>query len=182
MSIVKEVMTNEPTVLVDTDADNKAADVTAALEELGGDLVSFGYVTVTIVLSDQDPNALADKVRAVERVLNGAGLVTIRESVNAVEAWLGSLPGHAYANIRMPLMHSLNLAHLLPVGQPWAGPKRNAHLDAPPLLMVRTRGSTPFRLDLHVGDVGHSFFAAIPPSMCCWLKRPTGSIAISRTG
>ncbi len=157
VSIVKEVMTNEPTVLVDTDADNKAADVTAALEELGGDLVSFGYVTTTVVLSDPDPNTLADKMRAVERVLNGAGLVTIRESVNAVEAWLGSLPGQAYANIRMPLMHSLNLAHMLPVGQPWAGPKCNAHLDAPVLLMARTRGSTPFRLDLHVGDVGHSF-------------------------
>jgi type IV secretory pathway VirB4 component len=38
----------------------------------------------------------------------------------------------------------------------WAGPEMNRHLNAPPLMMSETRGSTPFRLDLHVGDVGHT--------------------------
>ena len=38
-----------------------------------------------------------------------------------------------------------------------AGPERNRHLDAPPLMMTETRGATPFRLDLHSGDVGHAF-------------------------
>ncbi|GAB5377770.1 MAG: hypothetical protein AcusKO_42320 [Acuticoccus sp.] len=41
-AIIKEVMTNEASVLVDTDADNKAADADAALQELGADLVSYG--------------------------------------------------------------------------------------------------------------------------------------------
>ena len=43
MSILKEVMTNEQSVLVDTDADNKVFDADAAMQELGGDLVSYGY-------------------------------------------------------------------------------------------------------------------------------------------
>jgi type IV secretion system protein TrbE len=38
----------------------------------------------------------------------------------------------------------------------WAGPAANRHLNAPPLMLTETRGSTPFRLDLHVGDVGHT--------------------------
>ena len=75
--------------------------------------------------------------------------------MNAVEAWLGSLPGHVYANVRQPLVHTLNLAHLMPLSSVWAGPARNAHLDGPPLLYAETSGSTPFRLSTHVGDVGH---------------------------
>jgi type IV secretion system protein VirB4 len=76
--------------------------------------------------------------------------------LNAVEAWLGSLPGNPYANVRQPIVHTLNLAHMMPVSAVWAGPDMNRHLNAPPLMMAETRGSTPFRLDLHVGDVGHT--------------------------
>ena len=75
--------------------------------------------------------------------------------MNAVEAWLSSLPGQVYANVRQPLVHTLNLAHLMPLSSVWAGPARNAHLDGPPLLIAETSGSTPFRLSTHVGDVGH---------------------------
>ena len=60
-----------------------------------------------------------------------------------IEAWLGSLPGHVYANVRQPLVHILNLAHLMPLSAVWAGPARNAHLDGPPLLHAKTGGSTP---------------------------------------
>jgi len=38
----------------------------------------------------------------------------------------------------------------------WAGPERDEHLAAPPLLFGKTEGSTPFRFSLHVGDVGHA--------------------------
>jgi type IV secretion system protein VirB4 len=94
-------------------------------------------------------------VRQVERILGGLGFTAMREQVNAVEAWLGSLPGQVYANVRQPLVHTLNLAHLMPLSSVWAGPVRNAHLGGPPLLAARTAGSTPFRLSTHVGDVGH---------------------------
>ena len=45
---------------------------------------------------------------------------------------------------------------MMPVSAVWAGPEGNAHLRAPPLMLAQTRGATPFRLDLHVGDVGHT--------------------------
>src|SRR3546814_12529736 len=57
---------------------------------------------------------------------------------------------------RQSLVSTLNLAHLLPISAVWAGPARNAHLDGPPLLVWRTHGAPPFRLSLHVGDVGHA--------------------------
>jgi len=154
-ALLREVLYNEPVQLVDSDADNKVADADLALQALGGDHVGFGHLTATITVSDEDRQAADDKVRAVERIVNGLGFTCIRERVNAVEAWLGSLPGHVYANVRQPPIHTLNLAHLMPLSSVWAGPQRNGHLDGPPLLYAKTSGSTPFRLSTHVGDVGH---------------------------
>jgi type IV secretion system protein VirB4 len=153
--LLREVIHNEPVQLLDSDADNKVADADLALQALGGDHVAFGYLTTTITVSDTDRHRADEKVRAVERIVNGLGFTCLRESVNAVEAWLGSLPGHVYANVRQPLVHTLNLAHLMPLSSVWAGPARNAHLDGPPLLYAETSGSTPFRLSTHVDDVGH---------------------------
>jgi type IV secretion system protein VirB4 len=155
-AILREVMFNRETALVDSDADNKAVDADEALQELGADDVAFGFLTTAIVIADADAQRANDKLLAVERIINGRGFATIRETLNAVEAWLGSLPGNPYANVRQPIVHTLNLAHMMPVSAVWAGPEGNAHLRAPPLMMTQTRGSTPFRLDLHVGDVGHT--------------------------
>jgi type IV secretion system protein TrbE len=155
-AILREVMFNRDTALVDPDADNKAVDADEALQELGADDVAFGYLTTVIVVADADARAANEKLLGVERIINGRGFVTIRETLNAVEAWLGSLPGNPYANVRQPIVHTLNLAHMMPVSAVWAGPDMNRHLNAPPLMMAETRGSTPFRLDLHVGDVGHT--------------------------
>ena len=156
MSILKEVMTNEQSVLVDTDADNKVFDADAAMQELGGDLVSYGYFTTTITVWDTDIALVDEKLRIVERTVNSAGFTTINETVNAVDAWLGSLPGHTYANVRQPIISSLNLAHMTPLSSVWAGQEYNEHFNAPSLLMAETGGATPFRLNLHQGDVGHS--------------------------
>jgi type IV secretion system protein TrbE len=155
IELLREVMYNEPTQLTDSDADNKVVDADTALQALGGDHVGFGYLTATVTVWDSDPARADEKIRAVERVINGLGFTCIRESINAVEAWLSSLPGQVYANVRQPLVHTLNLAHLMPLSAVWAGPLRNAHLGGPPLLQARTGGATPFRLSTHVGDVGH---------------------------
>ena len=155
-AILKEVMTNEASVLVDTDAANKAADADTALQELGADVAGMAYVTATITVWDADPRLAFEKLRLVEKVIQGRDFTAMVETVNAVDAWLGSLPGHAYANVRQPPISTLNLAHMIPLSAVWAGPERDEHLGSPPLLYGKTEGSTPFRLSLHVGDVGHT--------------------------
>src|SRR3546814_14318513 len=76
--------------------------------------------------------------------------------MNALEAWLGSLPGHVYANVRQPPISTLNLAHLIPLSAGWAGAERDEHFGDATLPYGKTKGSTPFRLSLNVGDVGNS--------------------------
>ena len=155
-AILKEVMTSEPSALADTDAANKAADADMALQELGADVVGMGYVTATITVWDGDPRLADEKLRVVEKIVQGRDFTAMIETVNAVDAWLGSLPGHAYANVRQPPISTLNLAHMIPLSAVWAGEAKDAHFDAPPLLYGKTEGSTPFRFSLHVGDVGHT--------------------------
>src|SRR5450432_1780502 len=156
VAILKEVMTNESSALLDTDANNKALDADAALQELGSDAIGEAYVTATVTVWDEDARVAEEKLRLVEKVIQGRDFTCIAESVNAVEAWLGSLPGHVYANVRQPPVSTLNLAHMIPFSAVWAGSERDDHFQAPPLFFARTEGATPFRFSLHVGDVGHT--------------------------
>ncbi|MBT0779321.1 conjugal transfer protein TrbE [Paracoccus sp. pheM1] len=155
-AILKEVMTSEPSALVDTDAANKAADADLALQELGTDVAGMGYVTATITVWDTDARVADEKLRLVEKIVQGRDFTAMIETVNSVDAWLGSLPGHAYANVRQPPVSTLNLAHMVPLSAIWAGEGWDQHFDAPPLLFGKTEGATPFRFSLHVGDVGHT--------------------------
>ncbi|MBA8910235.1 conjugal transfer protein TrbE [Aminobacter ciceronei] len=155
-AILKEVMTNEASALVDTDAANKAADADLALQEVGADYAGQAYVTATLTVWDADPRIADEKLRLAEKVIQGRDFTSMVETINAVDAWLGSLPGHVYANVRQPLISTINLAHMIPLSAVWAGPERDEHFAEPPLLFGKTEGSTPFRLALHVGDVGHT--------------------------
>ena len=155
-AILKEVMTNEASALVDTDAANKAADADLALQELGADYAGQAYVTATVTVWDEDPRIAAEKLRLVEKIVQGRDFTAMPETINAVDAWLGSLPGHVYANVRQPPISTLNLAHMIPLSAVWAGPERDEHFGSPPLLYGKTEGSTPFRFSLHVDDVGHT--------------------------
>jgi len=155
-AILKEVMTNEASALLDTDAHNKTIDADAALQELGSDEIGQVLVTATVCVWDRDPGAADEKLRLVEKVIQGRDFTCMVETVNAAEAWLGSLPGHVYANVRQPPISTLNLAHTIPLSAVWAGEARDHHLKAPALFFGKVEGSTPFRFSLHAGDVGHA--------------------------
>ncbi len=156
MTLLREALFKEEATLIDNDAGNQAEDADLALQDLGADAVAAGYATLTIVVAETSEADADESVRQIQQITDGMGFVTQVESINAVEAWLGGLPGHAYADARRPILLTPSLAHLLPLSAVWAGPERNAHLNAPPLMLTATDGATPFRLDLHVGDVGHT--------------------------
>ena len=155
-AILKEVLTNEASTLLDSDAANKADDADLALQELGSDLVGAAYITATVTVWHESARIADERLRLVEKTIQGRDFTCMVERVNAVEAWLGSLPGHLYANVRQPPVSTLNLAHMMPFSAVWAGPATDEHFAAPPLFLGKTEGSTPFRFSLHVGDVGHT--------------------------
>jgi type IV secretion system protein VirB4 len=90
------------------------------------------------------------------------------ETINNVEAWLGSIPVHGWYDVRKPLVSTRNLADIMPLTSIWPGLAVNPcpyyPKDTPALCYGATTGSTPWRFNLHVIDTGHAL-----------LKGPTGS-------
>src|SRR5207237_1737219 len=113
-----------------------------------------------VLLFGPDRERLDATAREVVKQLQHHGFGARVEEVNALEAYLGALPGHGYQNVRKPLLHTLNLADLLPLTSIWPGleehPCPSYPAASPSLLYAATAGATPFRLNLHVSDVGHT--------------------------
>lgn len=156
MTMIRETVAQTESAMVDSDALNKSIDADMAVQEVSDDAVSYGYFTATVTVMDTDSTQVEKKIRAIEKTINSLGFTVVLETLNAVDAWFGSLPGLCRANVRRPLFNSLNLAHVFPLSAVWAGPEINKHLNAPVLMHAQTPDYTPFRLDLHVGDVGHT--------------------------
>jgi type IV secretion system protein VirB4 len=99
-------------------------------------------------------------VREVVRVLRDQGFTAQAETIHAMEAFLGTLPGHGEPNVQRPLLSTENIASILPLAAAWAGPDKNPcqfyPRGSPPLFWGDTDGATPFRVCLHSGDVGHT--------------------------
>ena len=142
------------------DAVRMTDDAVDALAENSSGEVMFGYYTSVILLSHTDPAILEQISREVAKHIRQQGFGVRIESVNAVEAWLGTMPGNTAANVRRPLIHTLNLAHLLPFTSIWAGADEHPcpfyPEHSPPLFFAKTDGATPFRVSLHSGDLGHT--------------------------
>lgn len=155
-SVISEMVGGGGSALQNTDAVRKAEDVDAAIQEVQNDYVSIGEFTASVTLWGDTREQADERAKAVETVIQSRGFTVITEEMHSLDAWLGSHPGNVYANLRKPLIHSLNLSHMMPVSAVWAGDSTNQHLNAPPHLTAKTTGGTPFRLSTCVGDVGHT--------------------------
>jgi type IV secretion system protein VirB4 len=137
-----------------------AADADEAIAEAEGGAVRFCYVTPKVVITEDTARAADENLQLVFKVCQNIGFEPRIENINAVEAWLGSLPGHGWYDVRRPLVSTQNLADILPLTSIWPGLATNPcpyyPKGTPALCAGATSGSTPFRLNLHVGDTGHT--------------------------
>jgi type IV secretion system protein VirB4 len=160
---LKDQMFNTQKGSVDLDAVEMLQETEQAIALLEAGDVRYGFYTTNIIIMHPDQITLNEQASQVITTLHNGGFGARIESVNAVEAYLGSLPGHGVANIRRPILHTLNLADLLPTTSVWAGsashPSPLYPKNSPPLCYTSTVGSTPFWLNLHVFDVGHALLA-----------------------
>ena len=144
---------------IDQDAALMVAETEDAIAEANSQLVAYGYYTPVIVMFDDDEARLREKTEGVRRLIQAEGFAARIETLNATEAFLGSVPGNWYANIREPLVNTRNLADLVPLNSVWSGSPVAPcpfYPDGSPPLMQVASGSSPFRLNLHSGDVGHT--------------------------
>lgn len=146
---------------IDQDALSMVEDADHAMAEVNSGLVAQGYYTSVVVLMDDDRDKVELSARQLEKAITAIGFGARIETINNLEAFFGSLPGHGVENVRRPIINTMNLADLMPTSSIWTGlnfaPCPMYPPLSPPLMQGVTNGSTPFRLNLHVRDVGHSF-------------------------
>ncbi|TNW06846.1 conjugal transfer protein TrbE, partial [Xylella fastidiosa] len=150
---------NTNTSHVDEDAVSMVTDASSAIAETNSGLVSQGYYTSVVVLMNESREQVEHSARQLEKAINALAFTARVETVNTMDAYVGSLPGHGVENVRRPLLNTMNLADLLPTSTIWTGENRAPSPlfppNAPPLLHGVTSGNSPMRINLHVRDLGH---------------------------
>ena len=145
---------------IDHDAASMVEDLDMALKDARSGDMAFGNHTSTVIIRHKDPDALNEIAREVMKTFERAGCSAQIEDMNNLEAFLGSLPGHGHENVRKPLITSVNFADIIPLSSEWHGSKTCPCPFYPPnspaLLQAAASGGTPFSLNLHSGDLGHT--------------------------
>ena len=151
---------NTSTGVVDEDALSMVADAASAIAETNSGMVAQGYYTSVVVLMDENRALVEASARHIEKAINALAFTARTETINTMDAFMGSLPGHGVENVRRPLLNTLNLADLLPTSTIWTGQNEAPSPMFPPLSPALmhgvTSGNSPFRMNLHVRDLGHA--------------------------
>ena len=142
------------------EAQQKAVDVHESITEAQEGTVKYGYYTSAIIVLSEDRGDCIEKMEQIRKCLGASQFASRIENENTIEAYLGSLPGDLKANVRRPLINTLNLAQFMPLNSTWTGDKYNPNPKFPkessPLFQAVTTGLTPFNFNFYVGDVGHN--------------------------
>jgi type IV secretion system protein TrbE len=135
--------TNEPEK-VNAYALGMVDDADQAICEAHEARVRFGYFSMAIIVNHPDAETADAMAEEVRKYLGRSRIAANIEDMNAVDAFLGSLPGDGYHNVRRPVLSMLNLADIMPTTSIWAGPRKNPcpmyPPDTPPLITASTVG------------------------------------------
>jgi type IV secretion system protein TrbE len=143
------------------DAIEMSDDSENALTNLRSDAVKFGYFSSTIVLFDENIDRLAEKTKITVRSIQELKFNPRIEKINAIDTFFGTLPGmNKEFGFKEPILHTFNLAHMMHSSSLYVGEKNSPNpfieKNSPPLALAVTQGNTPFYVNLHVDDVGHT--------------------------
>ena len=146
---------------ISRDAEDMVDDVEEAQRALDRGLVKYVWYSGSVVLMDENEERVDAWAREVQKTLRHAGFPNRVEDWLAIDAFLGSLPGDGYHNIRKYTLHSLSVADLLPTTSIWQGRQKLSCSMCPPgtlpIAYAKTRTNERFSIDLHADDVMHAF-------------------------
>ena len=145
---------------VNQNAVDQVKDIDEAQRALDSNEVMFGSYTATLLIHEQNFHKLQEKVAAAIAAIERTGLSVRVETMNADDAFFGSLPGHLTENLRRPLVSQDVLLDLVPMSLPSQGEETSPNplygLHASPLMQVRTEGLSKYYLNLHDKDVANT--------------------------
>ena len=123
-TMMYEAIQNKESSNVDVSAIRDGDEVTNAILELESDAVSFGYLTINIVLLHKNYDLLQEELQEIKSSINELGFVANIEKDNATSAWLSTIPSVYTFNLRKFLVHSMTMASCSPLSAMYEGQKK----------------------------------------------------------
>lgn len=124
--------------------------------------VAWLHFGAKVVLFNTDPEVLTDHVRTVRKALQSEGCTVNLESVNTLDAYLGSLPFDGHHDVREGQVHTGNASRIWASGSHWPGRTtwscKSCGPTTVPALVGRTGSGEDFAIDPHDED-SQSFLA-----------------------
>lgn len=149
-------------------AEDKRSALDDAKKSLENHEIVFGSYTANLVLMHSDIKQLKENANEAMKLIETLGFGARIETVNTTEAFLGSLPGHYYENLRRAVVSQDVLADLLPISSPSRGEKYAPNplygMYKSPLMQVRSTGMGSYYLNLHDQDLGNTIVIGPPGS------------------
>lgn len=180
---------NRAALAQEDDALNASVELTMGDE-------GYGDYCSNIMVWDKDIKKVKSKAEYIQEIVTSTGFSCKEETVNLLQAFLSMQPGNIYANKRELFVSTSNTCHIIPVSSIWAGLEENPFMksvsgNGAPLVVCGTDFKMPFYLNLHVGQVGHTFIGGQTGAgkstllgllEISWKKELTGKVIIFDKG
>jgi type IV secretion system protein TrbE len=154
-SILSMVMNrgNRDNVIADKTALHDVEDLDKTLARIKNDGEYLGEFSMTAVLFGwKDRRKLQRAAADVGKIFGHHEGSLVRETYNALNAYLSVMPGNGAFNLRRTWLLSSNYADLAFAYAPSQGERRNRHLGGEHLVVLETNDATPYFFNLHEGD------------------------------
>lgn len=159
-----ESFTKEESRQVDQGRMALAEDANDAITEMSTAGRIYGYYNLTILTFGETATEAEELAKSCQRLLNQRRYVSIRESMNLLSCFAGTLPGAAGALVRWHFISTANLCDLAPVRSLAIGNPENPYFTeqfqtstpVPSLTALATEFSTPYYFNFHQGDLAHT--------------------------
>ncbi len=151
------------------DSEEMAYSVNGAIKRNNMGRERYGFYTSTLIAFHEDQRVLDDHMRTLKKAVEDKLFIAHLEDMHLTQVYNGSLPAVDYANIRMTLISTNNLADMFPSTSVWTGLDRNPNpifvergINNPPMMYGVTAGATPFKMSLHTSDASHTIIFGPP--------------------
>ena len=126
------------------------------LSMLQNDLISLGKFTFTAIVRNKNKEQLEKDLDIVMSIVQQRGFTAVKENINTLQAFFGSIPGDFRHNVRKVPLPSMTAIDLFPINSMWCGERENKHFNAPALFYANSgTGYNSVYFNTHVRDVGH---------------------------
>jgi type IV secretion/conjugal transfer VirB4 family ATPase len=141
--------------LVDDSKEAAVAELGDALTAMGMEGKSFGELTLSVVIYDEDRTRVEHTVAEFQKLFTQHDGLLYEERYNLLNAFFATVPGNKQFNLRKQWALNSNYADLsflftIDTGSTW-----NPQLDKEYLAVLESVHGTPYYLNLHSGDVAH---------------------------